>query len=55
MSINDKKRMSFDRKLIILFAGTLTFVCSAAIAADTIMETSPAPIAGTDVSRSSAP
>lgn len=55
MSTKNKKRMSFDRKLIILFAGMLTFVCSAAIAADTIMETFPDPIAGTDVSRSSAP
>lgn len=47
--------MSFDRKLIILFAGMLTFVCSAAIAADTILEMSPNPIVGTEIARSSAP
>lgn len=47
--------MSFDRKLIILFAGTLTFVCSAAVAADTFKEMSPVPIAGMDISWSSAP
>lgn len=55
MSIKNKKRMSFDRKLIILFAGVLTFVCSAAIAADTFMEIPTAPIAVVDVSRPSAP
>ncbi len=55
MTTNNKKPMSFDRKLIILFAGLLTFVCSAAIAADTILEMSPNPIVGTEITRSSAP
>ncbi|MDP2816241.1 MAG: hypothetical protein Q8O19_06135 [Rectinemataceae bacterium] len=55
MTTNNKKPMSFDRKLIILFAGILTFVCGAAIAADTLILVPSAPITDSSTLRSSAP
>lgn len=55
MPNNNKKPMSFDRKLIILFAGMLTFVCSTAIAADTFDQMLPVPITVAGITLSSAP